>query len=63
MRTAWEDGGEKKQVVAPLSLVVSSFAPVQNAWQTMTPQLRLDEGDTDLLLIDLGGGRNSYNFV
>ncbi|WP_305072398.1 phosphoribosylformylglycinamidine synthase [Propionivibrio sp.] len=58
MRTAWEDGGEKKQVVAPLSLVVSSFAPVQNAWQTMTPQLRLDEGDTDLLLIDLGGGRN-----
>jgi phosphoribosylformylglycinamidine synthase len=58
MRTAWEDGGEEKQVVAPLSLVVSSFAPVQNAWQTMTPQLRLDEGDTDLLLIDLGGGRN-----
>ncbi len=58
MRTAWDDSGEKKQVVAPLSLVVSSFAPVQNAWQTMTPQLRLDEGDTDLLLIDLGGGRN-----
>ncbi|MBL0209124.1 MAG: phosphoribosylformylglycinamidine synthase [Propionivibrio sp.] len=58
MRTAWEDDGLKKQVVSPLSLVVTAFSPVSDARQTLTPQLRLDAGETDLLLIDLGAGRN-----
>ena len=58
MRTAWEAGGEKKQVVSPLSLIVTAFAPVQNARRTLTPQLQLDAGETSLLLIDLGAGRN-----
>jgi len=54
MRTAW-DG---KEVVAPLSLVVSAFAPVEDVRGALTPQLRTDVGDTELLLIDLGRGRN-----
>jgi phosphoribosylformylglycinamidine synthase len=54
MRTAWEG----KDVVAPVSLVVSAFAPVEDARQTLTPQLRTDAGDTELVLIDLGLGRN-----
>jgi phosphoribosylformylglycinamidine synthase len=54
MRTAW-DGGE---VVAPLSLIVSAFAPVEDARATLTPQLRTDAGETELVLIDLGEGRN-----
>ncbi|HEX6268439.1 MAG TPA: phosphoribosylformylglycinamidine synthase, partial [Burkholderiales bacterium] len=54
MRTAW-DG---KEVVAPLSLIVSAFAPVEDARATLTPQLRTDCGDTELLLVDLGQGRN-----
>ena len=58
MRTAWEENGEAKQVVAPLSLIVSSFAPVLNARRTLTPQLKIDGEVTDLLLIDLGEGRN-----
>ena len=58
MHTAWDDAGQKKQVVSPLSLIVTSFAPVQNARKTLTPQLQLSVGETDLLLIDLGGGRN-----
>ncbi|MEI7432171.1 MAG: phosphoribosylformylglycinamidine synthase, partial [Betaproteobacteria bacterium] len=58
MRTVWEDAGEKKQVLSPLSLIVSSFAPVQDVRRTLTPQLQLDAGETDLLLIDLGGGKN-----
>ncbi len=58
MRTAWEEDGQKKQVVSPLSLIVTSFAPVQDARQTLTPQLQLDAGETDLLLIDLGAGKN-----
>ena len=58
MRSVWEDNGEKKSVTAPLSLIVTAFAPTPNAAATMTPQLRTDLGDTDLILIDLGCGRN-----
>ncbi len=58
MRTSWKDHGEKKQVVAPLSLIVSAFAPVADARRTLTPQLKVDGEATDLLLIDLGEGRN-----
>ena len=58
MRTVWDDAGEKKQVVSPLSLIVTAFAPVQDACYTLTPQLQLDAGETDLLLIDLGAGKN-----
>jgi phosphoribosylformylglycinamidine synthase len=54
MRTAW-DG---KEVVAPLSLVVSAFAPVEDARATLTPRLRTDCGETELVLVDLGRGRN-----
>ncbi|MFC5302731.1 phosphoribosylformylglycinamidine synthase [Azospira restricta] len=58
MRTAWEDDGAKKQVVSPLSLIVTAFARVADARRTLTPLLALDQGETDLLLIDLGAGRN-----
>ena len=60
MRTTWRDerSGEDKAVTAPLSLVVSAFAPVRDVRRTLTPQLRSDAGDTELVLIDLGGGRN-----
>jgi phosphoribosylformylglycinamidine synthase len=54
MQTSW-DG---KEVVAPLSLIVSAFAPVEDARDTLTPQLRTDAGDTELVLIDLGRGKN-----
>jgi len=59
MRTVWQDEqGEDKAVTAPLSLVVTAFAPVTDARHTLTPQIRKDLGDTDLLLIDLGRGQN-----
>jgi len=60
MRTRWEDGGKQKQVVAPLSLIVTAFAPAADVRRTMTPQLRGDDykGETELILIDLGEGRN-----
>ncbi|TXT23463.1 MAG: phosphoribosylformylglycinamidine synthase, partial [Gallionellaceae bacterium] len=57
MRTAWEEAGEKKAVTAPLSLIVSAFAPCADARGTLTPQLVADL-DTALLLIDLGDGQN-----
>jgi phosphoribosylformylglycinamidine synthase len=59
MRTAWEGPeGEEKAVTAPLSLVISAFAPVLDVRKTVTPQLRTDKGATDLLLVDLGEGMN-----
>ena len=58
MKTTWNDGAARKEVVAPLSLIVSAFAPVHDARLTLTPQLRTDNGDTDLVLIDLGAGLN-----
>jgi len=58
MRTTWNDEGENKSVISPVSLIVSSFAPVPDVRRSMTPQLRTDLGDTALVLIDLGRGKN-----
>ena len=57
-KTVWEEDGKRKEVTAPLSLIISAFAPCTDARQTLTPQLRTDVGDTDLILIDLGQGKN-----
>lgn len=57
MKTSWEQDGEARQVVAPVSLVVTAFAPVADARASLTPQLRT-EGDSVLILIDLGRGRH-----
>ena len=57
MRTQWDEAGASKSVTAPVSLIVSAFAPVGDARQTLTPELHRDESTT-LLLIDLGGGKN-----
>ncbi len=58
MRTVWHEQGEERAVTAPLSLIVSAFAPVQDVAGTLTPQLRTDQGETRLLLVDLGLGRS-----
>jgi phosphoribosylformylglycinamidine synthase len=57
MRTAWEDRGARFEVVSPVSLVVSAFAPCDDVRATWTPQLRTDAGPTSLLLVDLANGR------
>jgi len=58
MRTRWSEAGVEKSVIAPVSLIVSAFAPVRDARATLTPVLQLDERPTSLWLIDLAGGRN-----
>lgn len=58
MKTRWQDGDAEKSVTAPMSLIISGFAPVNDIRKTLTPQLRLDKGETDLILIDLGRGKN-----
>jgi phosphoribosylformylglycinamidine synthase len=58
MRTRWSDAGGARQVVAPVSLIVSAFASVADVRGTLTPQLVTDRGDTALILVDLGRGRH-----
>ncbi len=52
MRTRWSGG----QVTAPVSLIVTAFASVADVRGTLTPQLQ--PGDTTLVLVDLGNGKN-----
>jgi phosphoribosylformylglycinamidine synthase len=56
MRTTWTDGDEDKAVTSPMSLIITAFAPVLDVRKTVTPQLRTDVGETQLLLLDLGAG-------
>lgn len=57
MKTVWQENGEEKAVIAPLSLIVSAFAPVEDVRRTLTPALVTDQGETDLILIDLSAGK------
>ncbi len=58
MRTVWQDSrGQSHQMSAPLSLVISAFAPVEDIRQTLTPALTA-EGESRLIGVDLGHGRN-----
>lgn len=58
MKTKWQQNGEDKAVTAPLSLIITAFARVEDIRKTVTPQLRTDKGETSLLLIDLGNKQN-----
>ena len=58
MKTVWNDAGQDKAVTSPISLVVTAFANTPDARKTLTPQLRTDLGDSSLILIDLGNGKN-----
>lgn len=58
MKTKWEENGEQKEVTSPLSLVITAFARIEDVRKTITPQLRTDKGNSSLVLIDLGNGKN-----
>jgi len=57
MRTTWRDAGVDHAVTAPVSLVVTAFAPIGDARDTVTPLLRTGKGPTSLVLLDVSGGR------
>ena len=48
--------GTEKTVIAPVSLIASAAAPVDDVRRSLTPQLVADD-ETLLILIDLGAGR------
>ena len=57
MRTVWRDARGEHRVVAPVSLIVSAFAPVRDARRCLTPLLDR-RAPSRLLLVDLGRGRD-----
>ena len=63
MKMKWTDRESKdgREVTAPLSLVISAFAPVAHIRKTWTPSLRRfeDVGETVLLFVDLAEGRKA----
>jgi phosphoribosylformylglycinamidine synthase len=62
MKTTWTDAGRTRSVTAPLSLVVSAFAPVTDVRRTLTPELPAGDdtgpGAIELVLVDLGRRKN-----
>ncbi|MEO8811059.1 MAG: phosphoribosylformylglycinamidine synthase [Rhodanobacter sp.] len=58
MQTVWQDGDTPQRTVSPVSLVITGFARVSDVRRTLTPQLKLDRGNSMLWLIDLGAGRD-----
>jgi phosphoribosylformylglycinamidine synthase len=58
MKSVWQAEDGSREMTSPLSLVITGFAPVSDVRRTLTPQLRTDQGDSDLILIDLGKGAN-----
>ncbi|WP_067562623.1 phosphoribosylformylglycinamidine synthase [Halofilum ochraceum] len=57
MQTVWRDDDGEHRMQAPLSLIVTAFAPVDDVRRALTPQLKNDP-ETQLLAIDLGAGCN-----
>ena len=56
MQTQWSHGEASQLTVSPVSLIVTAFARVNDIRGALTPQLKLDQGATQLWLIDLGAG-------
>ena len=57
MKTVWQESDQAKSVTAPLSLIISAFAPVLDVRKSVTPELQRDVS-SELFLIDLGQGKN-----
>ncbi len=57
MQARWQLDGADQRSVAPMSLIASAFARVDDVRLTWTPELRLDSGDSQLWLIDLAAGQ------
>jgi len=58
MKTTWGNSDKKQSVTAPLSLIISAFAPVHDVRKTSTPDIKACESGSTLLLLDLGQAKN-----
>ena len=58
MQVRWRDAQGEQRTVSPVSLIVTAFARTLDVRQALTPQLVLDQGDSEVWLLDAGAGRN-----
>ncbi|MFT5350924.1 MAG: phosphoribosylformylglycinamidine synthase, partial [Gammaproteobacteria bacterium] len=56
MSTIWKQDGQQRQVISPLSVSITAFAPVADVRESLTPELKKRQ-DSCLLLIDLSNGQ------
>jgi phosphoribosylformylglycinamidine synthase len=61
MKASWKEGSKNKSVTAPVTVVISAFAPVEDVRSTWTPTLqRLEDiGETILIYVDLAQGHKA----
>ena len=57
MKSVWQDDKGEHSVTAPVSCVISAFAPVSDVNKTLTPQIKAPFEDSTLFLLDLSGGQ------
>ena len=58
MKSAWQDrDGKDRSVTAPVSCIISAFAPVDDTAKTLTPVLLGPFAQTSLLFLDLASGK------
>ncbi len=61
MKTKWSEntdaGVVEKSVTSPMSLIITAFGAVEDIRKTVTPELRIDQGDTRIVSIDLSKGK------
>ncbi|PCH61672.1 MAG: phosphoribosylformylglycinamidine synthase [Gammaproteobacteria bacterium] len=58
MKTVWQHNDKERVMSSPLSLIVTAFATVSDCRKVLTPELKRDQGETCLVLIDLGRGKH-----
>jgi phosphoribosylformylglycinamidine synthase len=56
MQAQWQDDGQARKSVSPVSLVVTAFAPVVDVRRQLTPLMDRD-AESELWLIGLGAGK------
>jgi len=57
MRARWQADGVKQETQAPMSLIASAFAPLDDVRASLTPQLLPDGGDVYLIDLSRGAAR------
>ena len=58
MKSSWQDAnGRQHSVTAPISCIITAFAPVLDTAKTVTPQMLAPFSESKLLLLDLADGQ------
>jgi phosphoribosylformylglycinamidine synthase len=57
MKSVWDEAGSQRSVTSPMSVIISAFARVKDIRKSLTPELARGAGESVLVLIDLGAGK------